>query len=276
MLNVIFEETKKVLDDFQNITGMGTSLYDENMKAIYHTSQLNAKICSKMRNYPELKNKCLECDSNNVKTSTNTRKPCVSICHAGLVEVYIPICENNVIIGYIVTGQILSTENIEYAKSIALKYGEKYAKSKNEFLNLLEETEIIERKYLDSAIDMLKMCASYLYLSNIIKKKTDVLSVQLKEYIKNHLAEDLSEKKLRHVMYMSKTKLYKLSLKAFGMGCSEYILKKRIEKAKELLVTTDKSIHAISEEVGFNNTTYFTRIFKQNEGIAPSQYRKKK
>ncbi|MEE1198283.1 MAG: helix-turn-helix transcriptional regulator [Acutalibacteraceae bacterium] len=54
----------------------------------------------------------------------------------------------------------------------------------------------------------------------------------------------------------------------------QFILKIRIERAKELLDFTDKSIADIAESSGFQDQNYFARIFKKQVGLSPTQYRK--
>ncbi|SFB05954.1 Helix-turn-helix domain-containing protein [Cohnella sp. OV330] len=55
---------------------------------------------------------------------------------------------------------------------------------------------------------------------------------------------------------------------------NEYIIEKRIEKAKQLLRTTDLSIKAVASFVGYEDPYYFSRIFKTVAGVTPSGYRK--
>jgi circadian clock protein KaiC len=55
----------------------------------------------------------------------------------------------------------------------------------------------------------------------------------------------------------------------------EYLLHLRIEKAKRLLRNIQLNISEISRECGFNDANYFTRVFKKNNGISPTEYRMK-
>ena len=55
-----------------------------------------------------------------------------------------------------------------------------------------------------------------------------------------------------------------------------YISSRRIQLAKELLLETGKSISQIAEEVGYDNISHFTAVFKRTEGIPPSVYRSSK
>ncbi len=57
------------------------------------------------------------------------------------------------------------------------------------------------------------------------------------------------------------------------MSFSNYISKQRIERAKILLKETDDSVIDIAFKVGFNNVTYFNRIFKKYLNTTPSEFR---
>ena len=61
--------------------------------------------------------------------------------------------------------------------------------------------------------------------------------------------------------------------KQFGMGFSEYVNGKRLEKAKELLETTSLSVRDVAITVGFSEANYFSRLFKQNLGMSPTEFR---
>jgi two-component system, response regulator YesN len=54
---------------------------------------------------------------------------------------------------------------------------------------------------------------------------------------------------------------------------SEYVKRRRLQKAKELLLTTRMPIWEIAEKVGYQTAKYFIKVFKDIEGASPSQYR---
>ncbi|WP_418040502.1 response regulator transcription factor [Paenibacillus xylanilyticus] len=62
--------------------------------------------------------------------------------------------------------------------------------------------------------------------------------------------------------------------KETGQGFSQYVSKRRIEKAKLLLHSTRQSMADIAEQTGFDNSSYFTTVFKQATGLSPREYRK--
>ena len=60
------------------------------------------------------------------------------------------------------------------------------------------------------------------------------------------------------------------------MNCSpiDFLLNVRLNKAKEMLLHTKKSVGDVSEACGFSSANYFGLIFKQKEGLSPANYRK--
>ncbi|MEG1880375.1 MAG: helix-turn-helix transcriptional regulator, partial [Oscillospiraceae bacterium] len=57
-----------------------------------------------------------------------------------------------------------------------------------------------------------------------------------------------------------------------GMSFSEYLLKYRFEKAKELLSTGRYKVYDVCKMVGFNDPKYFSKIFKRETGVTPKKY----
>ena len=64
--------------------------------------------------------------------------------------------------------------------------------------------------------------------------------------------------------------------KATGQTPIEYLVRLRIQKSTELLRNTDFSITEIALQVGFNDSNYFTRQFRNSLGESPRSYRQKK
>lgn len=63
--------------------------------------------------------------------------------------------------------------------------------------------------------------------------------------------------------------------RATGMGPMEYVHALRLEEAKQILETSDRSIDDVSMDVGYNDSGFFRRLFKRQVGLSPSQYRRK-
>ena len=71
---------------------------------------------------------------------------------------------------------------------------------------------------------------------------------------------------------MNRTKLYSFVKQATELTLANYIRKIRLDKAAELLKTTDKLISEVCYEVGIDSPSYFTRAFKEQFGVSPSEF----
>lgn len=97
----------------------------------------------------------------------------------------------------------------------------------------------------------------------------------LREYLETHYMEKVSLNMLSDKFFISKFYLTRIFKEQFGVSINNYILNLRITKAKQMLRFTDKKLEDISEQCGLGAAPYFSRIFKQVEGITPSEFRKK-
>ena len=83
--------------------------------------------------------------------------------------------------------------------------------------------------------------------------------------------------KERHAVFLpaglSKQQLCRLFNRYLGSRPMEYVAKRRIQAAKELLTSTKLSIEEISERVGFCSGSYFCKLFCRYEGMTPSHFR---
>lgn len=93
------------------------------------------------------------------------------------------------------------------------------------------------------------------------------------KYIETHYTEKLTLTELAEKVYVSQWYLSKLLNKYVGQSFNELLNRQRIEKAKELLTDPSLKIHEISEMLGFNEVTHFSKIFKKLENISPNEYR---
>ena len=80
-------------------------------------------------------------------------------------------------------------------------------------------------------------------------------------------------KEMADLCHLSPSYFSRTFNKETGESFVNYISSRRIQLAKELLLETGKSISQIAEEVGYDNISHFTAVFKRTEGIPPSVYR---
>ena len=98
-------------------------------------------------------------------------------------------------------------------------------------------------------------------------------STNLIQYVDAHFTEDMSREHLSELFYFDEDYITKLFKKETGMSFKNYVIEKRLRLARELLTETDEPINMISQKVGYDNYSYFTRLFKKSFGVTPVEFR---
>ena len=104
------------------------------------------------------------------------------------------------------------------------------------------------------------------------KNKYDIQ--EIKAYIDMSFAKAINLKMISERFFINKYYLTRLFKDSYGITINNYILEKRITKAKEMLRFSNLSIEDIASQCGINDPNYFSRIFKKIEGTTPKEYRK--
>lgn len=92
------------------------------------------------------------------------------------------------------------------------------------------------------------------------------------KFISENYNEDLCLENLAAKYYMSPWHFSRLFKGVTGMGLNEYINIARIRAAEELLSKTNLPITAVAAECGFNDSNYFSNVFKKIKGVTPKKY----
>lgn len=97
---------------------------------------------------------------------------------------------------------------------------------------------------------------------------------RVKAYIRRHLHQNITRSELASHVWLNEDYLSRLFKKETGKKLSDYILDERIGQAKSLLARTDLSISVIALKCGFNDSTYFSYVFKKQTAMTPVDFRK--
>ena len=96
------------------------------------------------------------------------------------------------------------------------------------------------------------------------------------KYIDVHCSEKLSLAQLGEIVHTNPSYLSHVFRETTGFSLWDYIIARRIELAKHLLLNSNRKILDIAFECGFQNSTHFNKSFRRQTGITPSEYRGEK
>jgi two-component system, response regulator YesN len=155
----------------------------------------------------------------------------------------------------------------------------------------LKKQEVLAHKLFDGntnnllqtqslrSIDDMMIYITYLadtslhYLDFIHSQKSVVNTIC--DYIDAHYHENITRDSIAKIVYLSPDYIARIFKKEKGLSLVNYIIKKRVELAKTLLIQTTLPVHIISDKVGYGNYSYFTKLFKKETNYTPFEYRRK-
>lgn len=274
-MSVITKQTEKlrqVMKDLYLSTDVQCALFDEKGRVICEYPREMVAFCGRVREVPELKKRCFACDRYGFDKAKTNKGTCTYTCHMGLTECVAPIIKKGTVIGYLMLGQTVATENIEQIHRAISRFPAQ--EQQTQLYEELRELPHFSQKKLKAIANVAQMCTSYLWLMDLITMRGDPTAFALEEYIAANLTEELSVELLCKEFGISKTSLYLLSQEHFGTGITLYIRQKRMEKAMRLLEEKTMPVSNVAQAVGYMDASYFSRVFRQYTGTAPTKWRK--
>ena len=96
------------------------------------------------------------------------------------------------------------------------------------------------------------------------------------EYIEKNFQENINLNKISNYVSLSKNYFCNIFKKETGITIWDYLIRIRMEEAKKMLLETEQKTYDISEKTGYDDPSYFGRLFKKYTGFTPTEYRENK
>lgn len=103
--------------------------------------------------------------------------------------------------------------------------------------------------------------------------KKDDLAEKIKQYIDENYKENISLHSISKKFFITPDYVSHIFKEEFGISPIKYLINKRINVSKYLLMNTNNSVNIIALEVGYDNPAYFSSLFRKIEGISPANFR---
>ena len=261
------ERLREIVDDVCTLTGVAMAIADTNHEFLYVNARESNEYCTLVQTSPHCHEMCRRCDRAMMDKAEELGRPFSHICHAGLFDTGMPIRKEGVTVGYLVFGRIRDRERLDDATLAALT-------AEGLDGEALTEKYAATREIGPARRASLLRLLSHVFFDRAIALEHDHLIARATALIEEDLAAPLSVNYLCARLFVSKNLLYRSFRSFFGKTVNEYVTDCRIARAMELLRNTPKSAHAIAEEVGVANYTYFTKLFKRKTGLSPTEYRR--
>ena len=190
-------------------------------------------FCQLMRQHPEHSDRCGGLEA------SKKDQLCIYRCHAGLTDFSIPLVIAGHLVGFVLCGQVRLSNDVELV----------------DILN-------VDDRWQDDPAQASRAPSPH---DGKMKKAL--------RYIDAHLSDELRLEDVAAHVYLSPYYFSKLFKKYQGIGFNAWVNQQRMASAKELLCHSDWSIASIARNLGFSQTSYFCKVFRQTYQVTPQAFR---
>ncbi|OJU13243.1 MAG: hypothetical protein BGN88_02460 [Clostridiales bacterium 43-6] len=271
-VKINFHDVFGIYEGIEGVKRLFTDYY-------YH----NNEFCNFLKKKDTCYFTCLATKRKILEKCEKTGTPFYGICPFGVEEYVFPILNKNRLYAFFCIGQFYSDRdvNLERLRSASLEYGFDAAIAESKYCKVCKRNTM---NFDEFVVDMNILCKLVLQLYNEYgyeyykgyKMIEHVNNNTIKNAIffidcnfdKNISLRDVANASFCNPSYLSSTFKTKMN-----MTVTDYINYIRIKNAKYLLDCSTESITEIAYKVGFNDSAYFTRVYKKLMGLSPKEYR---
>ena len=214
--------------------------------------------------YPQ----CYRCRELVLRMLTTRKKSFGGLCINGVYEYCRPLVRDEQVVGAILIGNIYTGSPEQL-----------YRLEQNNLLPMIPTMQHhFTQQDCQRTADILESYISFLLdrYGERTPKNFDNVVADIRSYIEENAHNDFSITALAQQYNYNEKYLGRLFKSRTGYTIHEYCNQVRLTRAKKLLRSTNLSISRIAALTGYNNVTYFIRVFKQHTLMSPLQYRQKK
>ncbi len=264
------QEIVTVLEELNKISGFRISLHDADYTEIAAYPENMNLFCAAVHQNSEEHKKCVECDRAACLTAQKSGETYIYRCRHGLTEAVSPLYHFGTLTGFLMMGQVATSEDDKKTAKGAL---DMLLPSSEDKEKVTEKIPILDAEMVSSYVKIMTICAEYLTLSNAVSAQKSSVAERAKRYINKNIDKKFSIADICAFLECSKSTLLTTFKRTYGVTVNTYITDRKLDKAKALLSSNKKSISDIAYECGFSDQSYFSKVFSKKFGTPPSEYR---
>lgn len=261
--------TENVVKDLHAVSQCDVSVIDLNGKELAYCrsdSRRRLKCLWEIPGYAE----SLLCAERDAASRALLSKSGWHYCSfVGLTYIILPILAERLVVGFVLLENLLENKNAELTLSAYLKQFDNQIA-----FELLSCTPVLYPDRVRAIESITAICCAHLVRSGAVIVKREDIVENIASYICQNIDRDISVASICSRYHVSRTILFELFRKEYGMGVMEFVSLQRLNLAKKLLRTSSMSVKEIAAKCGFRDQNYFSRVFKKNLEISPVDFRK--
>ena len=254
----------EVIELFHLSTGVNISIMDGDY-SVLGASSSSVEYCGLIQSTKTGRRRCI--NTNRVLIEACKKKKCTELrlCHAGLIDMAVPIVAEGEVVGYLLLGHIRPEAKLILQNSVS---------AEGELKDAYDNLPIFESAKINAIVALAELLAKYMVNEKLIGLKKDPTLEAVRNYILANLKNSPNVEDICHGVHIGRTALYSLIKDRTGETVKDYVKRLRLERAKLLLSESDMTVEQIAIEVGLSGAAYLGRLFRSELGISPLKYKK--
>lgn len=272
VLNV--PELEKLLKDFYQISGMEIDLFDSKSHSVISVRDPFNNFCREIHRYSECTEICQKSDLKNLRRIKNHPNLLTYTCPFGFYSAFAPIRKNGEVIGCLTFAP--GIEEKKHCDETPIKCALALNKDIDTatLKKCISNTPHYSKEKLDAYANILSLIAKEIESKELMTDNEENIAHLIKRYIDQDLSCKITLSDLSWKLHCSTVTLTEHFKKEYGLSIMQYVTKKRMELARQLLEEKKHSVSAIASLCGYSDVEYFSRSFKKYFGTPPSKFRK--
>ncbi len=261
---------------FYQISGMEISLVDE----AHNTALVSCRcpyenLCQLLHRSSECLEVCRESDRVHLALAKGGEQV-IYTCPFGVREVILPIRLGEEIDGHIFCSMGISELTTPSEIATLVKSHTDYAFTEEELEGAIQAMPRLTQQTEEAYLRILEILSEHIQHYGGIGGEKIILAKLIKAYIRDNLRRKITLADLSWSFHCSTVTITQHFKAEYGITITEYITKKRMQLAEELLLSTTHPLHKIAEKCGYPDVEYFSRTFKKTHGTPPGKWREER
>jgi len=274
------ELMQTILDSFVTLTDIRAAFISEDKEWVNGRQKPICPFCSMIKGLPALSNICRSSDDMAFRQARITRNLVFYRCPTGLWEAVTPIYTHDILVGYLMIGQVRKAESNESMDALwsdieaRLSENRLDSEQKAQIKNAWTELPIISEDKLQAAVKMLQIMTQALLTVEVIQWHDADAITKTREFLESHYHHPVTLQQIAAHAELNPTYLSNLYHAGTGVTISETLNRLRLDHAARLLETGRLTVKQVAHACGFSDQNYFSRFFRKHWGVSPQAFRK--
>jgi len=247
----------------------------------FEPQQRSQPFCAALQRDATGRALCAMCDQDRFLEARRSHLALRYRCHAGLREFIVPVIRNGETVALLQCGQVHDRQPTTAEWRVARQDLVKAGIDSVSLRKLFWKNRVLSQDRQNDLLNVLELIANRLAHADEQRLLSGAGRSRMQlgravTFIEVHLGEHLTLPVIAQATGLSTRSLVRLFHKEVGTGVVEFILRRRVARARDLLQRTDHTCAEIAFEVGFGSVQHFNRIFRRHQEMSPGEWRQRR